>query len=93
MNQSEHIYADALVGIARNINFDLYQYMHAFQVQQLQSLPGTQQCKSLQLQASRVTIATGNKAARDLFVYTKTVVKQAMTTKQLRIYTCMLPQI
>ena len=33
--------------------------MHAFQVQQLQLLhPGTPQCKSLQLQASRVTIAT-----------------------------------
>ena len=32
MNQSEHIHADALVGIARNINSDLYQHMYVFQV-------------------------------------------------------------
>ena len=61
--------------------------MHAFQVhvQWLLSLhPVTLQCKSLQLQASRVTIATGNSAARDLFVYT-TRAKQAMKTQHLCI--------
>ena len=41
------------VGIASNINAGLCQ--HAFQIQQLQTLhPGIPQCKSLQLQASRV---------------------------------------
>ena len=34
--------------------------------------------KVLQLQASRVTTATGNSVARDLFVYTRAVAKQAM---------------
>ena len=42
--------------ITNIVNAGLYQHMHTFQVQQLQSLhPGTPQCKSLQLQASRVT--------------------------------------
>ena len=31
----KHIHADALVGLASNINAGLYQHMHAFQVQQL----------------------------------------------------------
>ena len=57
--------ADASVGIASNINAGLYQHMHAFQVQQLQSLrPGTPQCKSLQLQASRVYNSNSNSAAK-----------------------------
>ena len=47
------------------INTGLCQHMHAFQVQQLQSLhPGTLKCKSLQLKACRVTIAKGNGAAK-----------------------------
>ena len=47
------------IAIVSNTNSGLYQHMHAFQVQQLQSLHlGTPQSTSLQLQASRVTIAT-----------------------------------
>ena len=42
------------MGIASNKNAGLYQHMHAFQVQQLQSLHPAQ-CKSLQLQESRVS--------------------------------------
>ena len=57
----EYISADASVGKANNINSGLYQHMHAFQIQltaTVTTYPGTPQCKSLQLQASRVTIAT-----------------------------------